>query len=192
MNITIEDANFLPHCACLINLSLEKNQLNLIRGVNGIGKSTLAALLKKDFFKDVTLIEQEPLTHFYNRELQELKRIFIKANPPYLEISTLEELWHLFELDKVSDRMVSHLSGGENQSLKLVFGLSLKNKIIILDEPSQYLDQSRRKKLSDVLDKWMKEHFVIVIEHESAWLADIPKSSVELFLDKSVLKARYV
>lgn len=192
MNIIIEQKKFLPHCSCQLNLTLHKNKINLIKGVNGIGKSTLAHVIKEQYFNDLTLIEQVPLQHFYNRTLRDLKDIFIAARPHYFDSVALKRLWELFDLERISHHYLQNLSGGENQSLKLALGLSVKNKIIIIDEPSQYLDVHRRNNLARYLKELMKDHFVIVIEHESSWLTELDKNTVELYLDQHVLKANYV
>ncbi|HLT23061.1 MAG TPA: ABC transporter ATP-binding protein [Bacteriovoracaceae bacterium] len=192
MNIIITEEKFLPHRGCHISLVLDKNKVNLIKGVNGIGKSTLASYVKEHFFDDVTLIEQSPLCHFYNRQLIDIKNIFINARPVHFSLESLNFLWNVFELEKISQHTVHQLSGGENQSLKLTLGLSVKNKVIIIDEPSQYLDDGRKEKLSIFLNKLIKDHYVVVIEHESSWLSALPQKSAELYIENDILKAKYV
>ncbi|MFA5584410.1 MAG: ABC transporter ATP-binding protein [Bacteriovoracaceae bacterium] len=192
MNIIINEKKFLPHRACHISLILDKNKVNLIKGVNGIGKSTLASFIKEHFFDDVTLIEQTPIRHFYNRQLIDIKNIFINARPDHFSLESLNYLWNVFELERISQHVVHQLSGGENQCLKLALGLSVKNKVIIIDEPSQYLDDGRKEKLSIFLNELIKEHYVVVIEHESSWLSTLPQKRAELYIEKDTLQAKYV
>lgn len=189
MNIAIEKQNFLPHCSCSVDLYLMKGHINLITGENGVGKSTLAKLIKETFFNEVTLIAQSPLNHFYDRTLDELKNIFMQSTPVHFDATILNSLWQELALKDISSHSVKKLSGGENQSLKLSLGLSIRNKIIILDEPSQYLDSSRRTKLASILGQLMKDHFIIVIEHESSWLKNLPRKNYELKVENSILKA---
>lgn len=192
MNIIIEEEKFLPHCGCQIHLRLEKNKINVIKGVNGVGKTTLAHLMKERYFKDLTLIEQNPLQHFYQRRLIELKNIFIAAKPQHFDLETLNRLWKMFDLERINLHSVKQLSGGENQSLKLAFGLSIKNSMIIIDEPSQYLDVHRKKQLTQFLAELMINHFVIIIEHEGQWLEHLPQKICELRIEDKMLKASYV
>lgn len=192
MNILIEKENFLPHCSAQVSLTLDKLQLNMIKGVNGIGKSTFAAAVKERYSGDTTFIEQQPLIHFYNRTLLELKKIFIKANPHNFNLELFEKTWCEFRLDEIETHFLHQLSGGENQSLKLALGLSIKNKLIIIDEPSQYLDMNRKRKLATILKELMEDSYILLIEHESSWLSDLPLKTAEFYIEDRTLKASYV
>lgn len=192
MNIRIDEENFLPYCRSQVSLTLEKNKLNLIRGVNGIGKSSFAAWVKKRYVHETTLIEQSPLIHFYNRHLIELKDIYINAKPHCFDQDILTRLWKVFDLDQVQDHYLHQLSGGENQSLKLALGLSIKKELIIIDEPSQYLDMNRKAELSKFLGELMQENYLLIIEHDSSWLNELPQKVAEFYMEERKLKARYV
>lgn len=191
MNILIEDQHFLPHCRSQVSLTLEKSKLNLIKGVNGIGKSTFAAAVKKRHSSDTTFIEQGALVHFYNRTLLELKNIFIKSGPQNFDQDTLEELWQELGLAAISDHELTHLSGGENQSLKLALGLSIKKNLVILDEPAQYLDVKRKATLASFLKRLMCESYILIIEHDSSWLEELTQQSFEFYVEDKTLRARH-
>lgn len=191
MNIIIDDPHFLPHCRSQLSLILEKSKLNLIKGVNGIGKSTFASAAKERYPEGTTLIEQSALHHFYNRTLRELKKIFVNANPAGFDEKMLDKVWHALELDKIEDHHVHRLSGGENQSLKLALGLSVKKELMIIDEPSQYLDFTRKVKLAEIFNDLMKESYLLIIEHESSWLKDLPQKIAVFYIEEGVLKAKY-
>ncbi|HLW57128.1 MAG TPA: ATP-binding cassette domain-containing protein [Bacteriovoracaceae bacterium] len=192
MNILIEEEKFLPHCRVQVSLTLSKGTLNMIKGVNGIGKSTFAAVVKERYPMETTLIEQQPLVHFYSRTLLELKKIFIKARPRHLDLILFERIWRALNLHEIENHSLHQLSGGENQSLKLALGLSIKNKLIIIDEPSQYLDMNRKRNLTAILKELMNDSFILLIEHESSWLSELPQKTSEFFIEEGTLKARYV
>ncbi|RLI82959.1 DNA repair protein Rad50, partial [Archaeoglobales archaeon] len=73
-----------------------------------------------------------------------------------------------------NEKDISFLSGGELISLGLAFRLALsmfmikgKVPILILDEPTPFLDEERRKKLVDIMNGYLKRiPQVIVVSHD--------------------------
>lgn len=191
MNIVINQKKFLPNKHCSLELSLTLGSILIVRGENGIGKSSLSRWIKNHYSTDVTLIEQAPLNHFYDRKLIELKKILIGYSSASLQRSQFERLWNLFRLNLIENHKLKSLSGGENQSLKLALGLSVENKILILDEPSQYLDESRKHVLCEELDQLKDKCFVVVIEHESSWLKNVESKSIKLQMRENILEAQH-
>lgn len=192
MNIVINQKNFLPHRDCTLELKLTLGKILIVQGENGIGKSSLSRWIKDHYSSEVTLIEQSPLIHFYNRKLIDLKNILINSLDQKFDSNRFHQLWNDFRLHLIEEHFLNSLSGGENQSLKLVIGLAMKNKILILDEPSQYLDESRKKKLSQVLSQLKNDFLIIVIEHESSWLTNVENEKVVLRLNDRVIEGQYV
>jgi energy-coupling factor transporter ATP-binding protein EcfA2 len=192
MNIVINQKNFLPHRDCDLELKLTLGKILIVQGENGIGKSSLSRWIKDHYSSEVTLIEQSPLIHFYNRKLIDLKNILINSLDQKIDLNRFHQLWNDFRLHSIEEHLLNSLSGGENQSLKLAIGLAMKNRILILDEPSQYLDESRKKKLSQVLSQLKNDFLIIVIEHESSWLTNVENEKVVLRLNDRVIEGQYV
>ena len=89
----LHDLAFLPHHGCDISLQLKPQELLVLWGENGIGKSTL---LQRLYFHllasglSVSLVEQKPLEIFFDRTLKSVVDFFSQANfssfhRPYLE-----------------------------------------------------------------------------------------------------------
>ncbi len=80
-------------------------------------------------------------------------------------------------LDKVLDRDVRHLSGGELQKLLIVAVLSKDANVLVFDEPSSYLDVRERIRVSRLIARKAKPgRYIIVVEHDLAvldYLSDI-------------------
>jgi ABC-type Mn2+/Zn2+ transport system ATPase subunit len=75
-------------------------------------------------------------------------------------------------LKEKENRRLSTLSGGENQSLKLVCALSQNVPMYFLDEPSQFLDSFRKEVLSNfLLSLRNSKKSVLIIEHDLSWLS---------------------
>ncbi|MEB3779396.1 MAG: ribosome biogenesis/translation initiation ATPase RLI [Desulfurococcales archaeon] len=74
-------------------------------------------------------------------------------------------------LDKIWDRDVRKLSGGELQKLLIIATLSKEADVYIFDEPSSYLDVRERIRVSKLIRSEVKEgKYFIVVEHDLAVL----------------------
>lgn len=172
MQIEINDPKFLPHAGLRINFELPQGKWLAIAGENGVGKSSLArAVFKKMWGQKASYIDQAPLEHFYDRTLDTFKKIILDVRHSTFEPERFNAIWNDFGLSLKENRSLKQLSGGENQALKLTMGLCQECETIILDEPSQYLDQTRK----DVLKKWLlhlerEGKTILVIEHDLSWL----------------------
>jgi ABC-type multidrug transport system ATPase subunit len=166
----IADPQFLPHLKCDIDITVERGELLALTGENGLGKTTLLNRFRQESTLSMTLVEQRAMDFFYDRTLGTVKKIYMES----LNNSSREYfnfLWTTFGLDKKENRYQSSLSGGESQALKLCLSLCLESDICLLDEPSQFLDESARAKLSDVLsDLLEKQRAIILVEHDLSWL----------------------
>lgn len=177
----LQDPQFLPHCGCKLELTLSPGEMQILVGENGIGKSTLL----RRFYESLTpasrvVVEQKTSEYFYDRKLGVLKQIFLASCPPGLDDSAFHFLWQAFALDLKEDRMLSHLSGGESQCLKLCLSLPRNGEVYFLDEPSQYLDSKRKEVLLNYLNELKaKNKMILVIEHNRDWLgADLKVSEL--------------
>ncbi|MEM2138629.1 MAG: ribosome biogenesis/translation initiation ATPase RLI [Candidatus Woesearchaeota archaeon] len=98
------------------------------------------------------------------------------------ETSRLQEITNLFELDKLLDRDISVISGGELQRVAIAATFLKKANLYIFDEPTSYLDIKQRLKISKLIKNLASEKnqdneiAVIVIEHDLIaldYMADI-------------------
>lgn len=182
----IADPQFLPHLKCDIDLTVGRGELLALTGENGLGKTTLLNRFRQESALSMTLVEQRAMDFFYDRTLGTVKKIYQES----LNNSSREyfnDLWATFGLDKKENRYQSSLSGGESQALKLCLALCLERDICLLDEPSQFLDEGTRAKLSNVLsDLLAKERAVILVEHDLSWLK-FPVKGFQLDIQEGTL-----
>ena len=72
------------------------------------------------------------------------------------------------EILKLKDKSFDELSGGERQKVLIARALVAASKMLILDEPSNNLDQKSRKKLYELLQKLNRDlkMTIIIITHD--------------------------
>jgi len=148
---------------------IHKKHVVGIIGENGIGKTTFVKLLAKAEHADEGEIEL-----FSDRE-------DISYKPQYLcieeDISVLQFLEHALkytelikplQLDKLYDKRLKNLSGGELQKVMIVHALAKEAAIYLLDEPSAYLDVEQRliiaRAIRDFID--INGKTVMVVDHD--------------------------
>jgi ABC-type multidrug transport system ATPase subunit len=164
------DPDFLPHCGCELSLSLGKGELHVLVGENGIGKSTF--LKRISYGEPTSLVEQANLDLFYNRSLEKVREIFFSTEDD-LDHDLFLKLWSGFGLMEKEMRLLSDLSGGEGQMVKLTLGLARQAEIYLLDEPTQNLDQGKQNFLSEQIEQ-MRERGAsfLIVDHQLEWLKE--------------------
>jgi ABC-type multidrug transport system ATPase subunit len=117
------------------------------------------------------VVEQIGSEYFYDRTLISIKSFFLESELTSFDHEEFLFLWSAFNLDQKEQRLVSQLSGGESQALKLCLALCKNCPFYFLDEPSQFLDLQRKKILANFLIRLKNRgKTVIVVEHNLDWL----------------------
>ncbi len=163
-----------------ISFDIDESSIFSILGPNGSGKSTLLKILAKilnefdgkiTFYdKDITrlnikqyskivhFIPQNPLT---NIDFNVLDTIVTGANPE-LDFLTFpskkdyekaKSLLKEFDLSYLQDKSLMQISGGEAQLVFFLRALMNNSKILILDEPTAFLDFKNQFKILDLIQK---------------------------------------
>ena len=178
-----------------MSLKIPEKSISVILGINGSGKSTLLRLLLG------TLVPDKGEIHFY-RKAEKGKVAFVPQNEylvfdytvleyvlfgrvPFINIysaptnddrefalSVMDELG----LNDLAIKKITHLSGGELQKVRLARALVQKPSLLILDEPTTYLDIRSKKVILEILSKLNNKGVPIIFAThdpgEAAELAD--------------------
>lgn len=164
-------------------LSVEEGEVRVsevmgICGPNGIGKTTFIKLLSGELKPDqggvlvsassVSIKPQEVSPEIFAEEtvINNLKSASPLAVDPssWLYIELVKRL----KLNKLLDRRVDDLSGGELQKLAIAVTLAKDVDIYFLDEPSAYLDVEERIAVAKTIRRIVEEKHkaAIVVEHD--------------------------
>ncbi|MGL5378748.1 ABC transporter ATP-binding protein [Clostridium sp.] len=178
-----------------MNLSIPKGKISIIIGANGCGKSTLLktiarinkpkngdifinnknikGLKEKNIAKEVAFLPQGPVcpSGLTVRELVAFGRFPHQNIIGGLNKHDKEVInWAIEEtgLKEFADREIENLSGGQRQRAWIAMTLAQETEIIMLDEPTTYLDMSYQLEVLEVLEKLNKEKkiTVVIVLHE--------------------------
>ncbi len=154
--------------------TIYKGEVIGILGSNGIGKTTfikiLAGVIKPDegeVIKDKDIkVSYKPqyITPDFDGTVEELLSSVTNIHSSYYKSEILTPL----QLEKLLDREVKKLSGGELQRVAIALCLSREADIYLLDEPSAFLDVEQRLAVSKVIRRIAdeKEAGVFVVDHD--------------------------
>ena len=179
-----------------INFSLNDGEIALLIGPNGSGKTTLAKAavgilssfyggeIKGKIFVDSVNVLEKPEEAFkyvgYVGEDPEVQLVTLTVKdeimfgPSNLGLPLKEAFerahWALNVIGslKLMDRVIFELSGGEMQRVAIASILALKPRVLILDEPSAFIEAPLVRKLCGELRKIADKEgiTIILIEHK--------------------------
>ncbi len=177
--VKIENASFTyPDGHKAINnlsLSVKDHELVGVVGANGAGKSTLLTLLTginlanegciyidnipvgietlRDVRRNIGMVFQNPDDQLFMSSVFD-DIAFGPRNYGLAETETenrVSKVLKILEIEHLRHRMSHKLSGGEKRSVAIASVLSMNPAILLLDEPSSFLDPRSRRNLINIL-----------------------------------------
>ena len=178
-----------------LNLEIPKGKITTIIGANGCGKSTIlktiARILKAksgDIYINETNIKEQS-----SKDLAKTMAV-LPQSPQAPKGLTVEELiaygrfphqsgfknnkqedkeivdWALKAtgISEFRDRKIEDLSGGQRQRAWIAMALAQQTDILLLDEPTTYLDLAHQLEVLEVLDELNKKYntTIVMVIHE--------------------------
>jgi len=177
------------------SLSIADHSSTGLVGNNGCGKSTLMNILcglkepesgeviLSDMLKDgdITILLQNP--YLLKRSVFENLVYPLRIKNPKLKksylISRAEDILEKMALEKsFLKRKWNQLSGGEAQRIALGSRLIMNPKVMMLDEPTTYIDEDSARIIKEVITSYHNDEKMtfIVASHDSIWLNSMCKN----------------
>ena len=186
VSLSIGETNIIDH----INVNCEKGEILTIVGPNGCGKSTLLKVISRIYKPSsgkVSLLGKE--IHSYDtKELAKIMAVLPQKKTaagdmtveqlvqygryPHtkfgnrltqLDYQKVEEALEDTGIKHLKKRLMSTLSGGESQMAWIAMCVAQDPEIILLDEPTTYLDISYQLEVLELVRKLNREHGLTIV-----------------------------
>lgn len=196
-------------------IEIQANELVAIVGPSGGGKSTLLKILKGiipeyssgELVGDITFEGEKLHGQHFEKNLSRILYLF--QNPysqliyPHPEEEFLfsmenfnftkdemnaqkEKFDELFNLKNIWGKKNTNLSNGECQKLVLASMLAINPKVLLLDEPTAFLDPDARREFYDYLAKIKKDRLVIIVDHHVKEISHIVDRVIHVAADGKI------
>lgn len=170
-----------------INLKIESGDYMSVLGPNGSGKSTFVKALcgLTPLFSGTIIIDGEEVVYgkFGEKLFVKIGVVFQEPSGQFLMPTVRKEIYTVlqnlglsredqkqrfgsiveeFSLDNILDNSPERLSAGQMQLVNLACALATSPDLLILDEPTTYLDLNHREALLNKLDELHKKDLTII------------------------------
>lgn len=151
-----------------LNLSIREEKIGLV-GKNGTGKTTLLKLITGEIDPSTGEIQKKVTIAYLAQDYQADRSLTvgqtIGAEKEHIMLAALARV----HLQRVApDRLMSSLSGGERARIVIASLLVQGADFLILDEPTNNLDQEARKGVYELIGQWKRG--LLVVSHDRALL----------------------
>lgn len=160
-----------------MNLLLERNKKIAIKGVNGLGKTTLLKTLLSLLPPLDGEVEVDPFVEIGFFEQEESASTLTALDYIWQEYPSLnngEVRAALAKCGLTTDHIESAmcvLSGGEQAKVRLCKIMNRECNVLVLDEPTNHLDVDAKEELKRALKAFKKT--IVLVSHDPAFYEDI-------------------
>lgn len=173
-----------------VSLTIPKNKISVILGANGCGKSTLLKTISRlltpqkgqiildgksiskipprQLAKTLGLLPQSPIVPEGIRVMDLVcrgrfpYRKFLKSMTKE-DFDAVNEAMEIMGITDLADRAVDELSGGQRQRVWIALALAQQTDILLLDEPTTFLDIAYQVEILDMLTDLNQKHQTTIV-----------------------------
>lgn len=199
-----------------ITLSIESGNFVCVLGANGIGKTTLfksilgfipiidgsisidgksiSTLSPRDLSEYLAYVPQAK-SIVYDMDVLDVvvmgRARFIKkfSQPSDYDYEKAKAILTRLNIEKLSNKKYSELSGGEQQIVLIARALIQESKFIVMDEPASNLDFENQKKVLECLMQLSKQGVGIILSSHSPDHALFCNTKVVMIMKDKTIKA---
>lgn len=173
-----------------VSARIKKGKITTIMGANGSGKTTLFSLMTKNLrpldgavYLNGQNIREIPLkdfsrkvaiVHQYNSAPSDtsVKTLVTYGRTPYASFyrrssredeEVVDWAMQVTNVYKYKDKSISTLSGGERQRVWIAMALAQKTEILLLDEPTTYLDIRYQIQILNLIQSLNREFGMTIV-----------------------------
>lgn len=159
-----------------VSFSVQRGEVTTLIGQNGAGKTTIARIILgleqynpgNVQIDDTISIGYVPQKFDFDNHMPVSAEQLINILSNHNGHDDEKVMEFLPEFDNVRHSVISNVSGGQLQKLLLIGVILSKPDLLILDEPTQYLDMSSQKEFYKLLDYLKREYnmSIFIISHD--------------------------
>lgn len=173
-----------------INLEIEKGKIYSIIGANGCGKTTLIKTMSRSLKPNAgaILLYNKNIYNMRIKSVAKKMAVLSQTNNTISDVTVREligygryshkQWWKGVEkedkeivdwaiektnLMEFENRKINTLSGGEKQRAMIAMSIAQKPDILLLDEPTTYLDISHQLEIMDLISRLNKEEGITIV-----------------------------
>lgn len=179
-----------------VNLILNRGDFMLVTGANGGGKTSLIRVMlgmqkptsgnvvyydKDAIKKHLTEVEGESIGYLPQKSSLDMRfpisvrnvveSGLIKTNNKFSrdEYKTrVSEMLQYMQLDTLQNRQIGEISGGQFQRALFARAIISEPTLLVLDEPTSYLDKEFTQKLYTILQQLSPQTTIVTVLHDTA------------------------
>ncbi len=161
-------------------------------GENGIGKTTFVRALCGELETDSGKLDLGIKIGYKPQILQRFDSTvdvaLLSVNPDYTEDSGFLDIINKLEINKLLNKNIKTLSGGELQKVAVVATLMNDADIFLLDEPSADLDIEDRLKMMWIISSFIntRKKCAVIVDHDILFLDSVCSKSILFKGEKGV------
>ena len=168
-----------------VSFDIESGRVLGISGANGSGKSTLLKIISAHLSKtsgeiiykkqDQSISESDIYQHLnyaapYIGTIDEFNLSelidFHQKFKPFYQALNVKEFLHLLQVNYDPEKLLQNYSSGMQHRVKLGLAILSKSDLVILDEPSSFLDAEARQWFWDFLRKHRHDRTMIIASND--------------------------